>query len=203
MTFRLVFVVGCLGLLAACAGTQPTYYTLQPPLPSAPMVDSARNWTGFQIRKVTVPSQLDRRSVVLTVPPGAEVRLLNDSLWASPLPDELALALASGLQARLGAAQLADLGGKAPFWRLDVAVQRFESIYGQQAVLELSWAIQAVGFDAPSYRCRWLDVEPAASVPELVAAHRLLQGRLADVLAAQMQGKPVPADGVNRISCSG
>lgn len=200
---RPIPLLASLGLLAACAGAQPTYYTLLAPLPSAPAAAPVQGWAGFQVRRVEVPSQLDRRAVVLTVPPGAQVRLLNDSQWASPLPDELSLALASGLQSRLGVPQLADTGGKAAFWRLDMAVQRFESIYGERAALELSWSLRPVGFKAPAYQCRWLDSEPASSVSELIDAHRRLQGRLADALAAQMQGKTVPMGLVNSLSCMG
>lgn len=201
MMSRLVPVLAALGLLSACAGTEPTYYTLLGPLPSAPSAAPVSGWSGFQLRRVDVPSQLDRRPLVLTVPPGAQVRLLNDSQWASPLPDELSLALVSGLQSRLGVPQLADTAGKTPFWRLDVAVQRFESVYGERSTLELSWTLRPVGFKAPSYQCRWLDSEPASSVAELVDAHRRLQSRLADAVAAQMQGTPLPAALVNSATC--
>ncbi len=195
MMSRFLIPVAFAGLLTACASTTPTYYTLQAsnaaPVAAAP---STQVWKGFQLRRMDVPAQLDRRSFVLTQTAGGEVNLLNDSQWASPLPDEMSLALASGLQDRLGVPQLASAAPKTPLWQIDVLVQRFESVYGERATLELSWALTPVGFEGKVQQCRWLDSEPASSVPELVQAHRQLQQRWADALAAQMQGKPVPVN---------
>ena len=50
-------------------------------------------WKGFQLRRMDVPAQLDRRSVVLTHSSDGQVNLLNDSQWASPLPDEIVFGL--------------------------------------------------------------------------------------------------------------
>ena len=71
-------------------------------------------------------------------------------------------------------------------------MQRFESVYGERATLELSWTLSPSGFSAKTQQCRWLDSEPASSVPELVQAHRHLQQRWADALATQMQGETRP-----------
>lgn len=195
MMSRFLIPVAFAGLLTACASTTPTYYTLQAsnaaPAAAAP---STQVWKGFQLRRMDVPAQLDRRSLVLTQTAGGQVNLLNDSQWASPLPDEMSLALASGLQDRLGVPQLASAAAKTPLWQIDVLVQRFESVYGERATLELSWTLTPLGFEGKTQQCRWLDSEPASSVPELVQAHRQLQQRWADALAAQMQGKPVPVN---------
>lgn len=193
MMSRFLIPVVCATLLTACASPAPAYYTLQAShaVPAAAPV--AQAWKGFQLRRMDMPAQLDRRSFVLTQAAGGQVNLLNDSQWASPLPDEMSLALVSGLQDRLGVPQLASTAAKTPRWQIDVLVQRFESVYGERATLELSWALTPVGFEGKTQQCRWLDSEPASTVPELVQAHRHLQRRWADALAAQMQGKPVPA----------
>ncbi|MDV2115896.1 membrane integrity-associated transporter subunit PqiC [Alcaligenes faecalis] len=194
MMSRFLIPVVCAALLTACASSAPTYYTLQTPNAApAAVAPFTQAWKGFQLRRMDMPAQLDRRSFVLTQAVGGQVNLLNDSQWASPLPDEMSLALVSGLQDRLGVPQLASAAAKTPRWQIDVLVQRFESVYGERATLELSWALTPVGFEGKTQQCRWLDSEPASTVPELVQAHRLLQRRWADALAAQMQGKPVPA----------
>lgn len=202
MMSRFLIPVAIAGLLTACASTTPTYYTLQASTSTAVAAPVAQAWKGFQLRRMDVPAQLDRRSFVLTQSTGGQVNLLNDSQWASPLPDEMSLALVSGLQDRLGVPQLAGAAAKTPYWQIDVLVQRFESVYGERATLELSWALSPVGFEAKTRQCRWLDSEPAASVPELVQAHRQLQQRWADALAAQMQGKPVPVNLSKAMLCA-
>lgn len=194
MMSRFLIPVAFAGLLTACASTTPTYYTLQASNAAPAAAPVAQAWKGFQLRRMDVPAQLDRRSFVLTQTAGGQVNLLNDSQWASPLPDEMSLALVSGLQDRLGVPQLASAAPKTPLWQIDVLVQRFESVYGERATLELSWTLMPVGFEGKTQQCRWLDSEPASSVPELVQAHRQLQQRWADALAAQMQGKPVPVN---------
>ena len=184
MKSRFLIPVAFAGLLTACASTTPTYYTLQAsnaaPAAAAP---STQVWKGFQLRRMDVPAQLDRRSFVLTQTAGGQVNLLNDSQWASPLPDEMSLALASGLQDRLGVPQLASAAAKTPLWQIDVLVQRFESVYGDRATLELSWTLTPLGFEGKTQQCRWLDTEPASSVPELVQAHRILQELLVHACA--------------------
>ncbi|MBX6965816.1 membrane integrity-associated transporter subunit PqiC [Alcaligenes faecalis] len=194
MMSRFLIPVAFAGLLTACASTTPTYYTLQASNAAPAAAPAAQAWKGFQLRRMDVPAQLDRRSFVLTQTAGGQVNLLNDSQWASPLPDEMSLALVSGLQDRLGVPQLASAAPKTPLWQIDVLVQRFESVYGERATLELSWTLTPVGFEGNTQQCRWLDSESASSVPELVQAHRQLQQRWADALAAQMQGKPVPVN---------
>ncbi|QFY77591.1 hypothetical protein DUD43_07780 [Alcaligenes faecalis] len=202
MMSRFLIPVAFAGLLTACASTTPTYYTLQASNVSPAAVPAAQVWKGFQLRRMDVPAQLDRRSFVLTQTADGQVNLLNDSQWASPLPDEMSLALVSGLQNRLGVPQLASAAPKTPLWQIDVLVQRFESVYGERATLELSWTLTPVGFEGKTQQCRWLDSEPASSVPELVQAHRQLQQRWADALAAQIQGKPVPVNLSKAMLCA-
>lgn len=193
MMSRFLIPVAFAGLLTACASTTPTYYTLQASSAAPAAAPAAQQaWKGFKLRRMDVPAQLDRRSFVLTQTADGQVKLLNDSQWASPLPDEMSLALVSGLQDRLGVPQLASAAPKTPLWQIDVLVQRFESVFGERATLELSWTLTPMGFEGKTQQCRWLDSEPASTVPELVQAHRQLQQRWADALAAQMQGKPVP-----------
>ena len=195
MMSRFLIPVAFAGLLTACASTTPTYYTLQASSAAPAAAPAAQQaWKGFKLRRMDVPAQLDRRSFVLTQTADGQVKLLNDSQWASPLPDEMSLALVSGLQDRLGVPQLASAAPKTPLWQIDVLVQRFESVFGERATLELSWTLTPVGFEGKTQQCRWLDSEPASTVPELVQAHRQLQQRWADALAAQMQGKPVPVN---------
>lgn len=201
MMSRFLIPVAFAGLLTACASTTPTYYTLQASNAAPAAAPVAQAWKGFQLRRMEMPAQLDRRSFVLTQAAGGQVNLLNDSQWASPLPDEMSLALVSGLQDRLGVPQLASAAAKTPRWQIDVLVQRFESVYGERATLELSWTLTPVGFEGKTQQCRWLDSEPAATVPELVQAHRQLQQRWADALAAQMQGKPIAATLGKAMSC--
>src|SRR3546814_583190 len=138
------------GLLTACASTKPShYYTLLPSVPAqqTPAVNSPlRPDYAISVQAVQVPEQVDRPQIVVTDPQSTQVVPLNDSLWASPLSDEIGAALSDDLSRRLG---VLDLGvgvapESAPVWRVSLRVQRFESLYSQRALIDATWRLSPV-----------------------------------------------------------
>lgn len=192
-------------LCTACATTSPQYYTLKTPLSLQPAASSKEPaYQGFVIKQVDIPLQLDRRQIVLSRDGGAQVQLLNDFQWVSPLGDELQLALQSGLQARLAKPELATVLAGDKYWLLSVAVSGFDSVLGRHVAQEFSWNLQARGFEAPTYQCRFVQqAQTSADLEALVLAHQQLLGNMMDILTAQMNSQSYAgADGV-LLSCAG
>jgi len=196
--------------LAACAGSQPTYYyTLLPSSAGKEQAAGQPPSAGYAvlIESVAVPEQVDRPQIVLTDPQSTQVVPLNSSLWASPLPDELRRALADDLYRRLGVLNLASTGVPEglPAWKLFLDIQRFESLYDQEAVIDASWRLTPV--NQPSRRetiCRAEARVPVGQgMSALVTGHQQALQLLAGLMAAQLQKAGPPAADDSRIQLKG
>jgi len=146
MTPRRLLPLAVLGLLAACsAPAPPNYYTLVPDAQSAAAPAAGPGRAGvIDLMPVSVPAPIDIPQVVVRTGQG-EVVPLNGERWAGPLADEIRSALAARLASRLGMPVVQDLrpdpGTRA--WRVQVEVQRFDSLPGRQAVLDAVWRVRS------------------------------------------------------------
>ena len=190
------------GVLAACAGPQTShYYTLLPTASdNTPTGANVAPKYAVIVDPVSLPEQVDRPQIVLTDPHSAQVVPLNSSLWASPLRDELRRAAADDLYRRLGVLDLASTGlpEGLPAWRLFLDIQRFESRYNQQALIDASWQITPVnqrGKKAVICRAQ-ARVPVGQGMSSLVEGHREALQLLTGLMATQLQtGRlPVPED---------
>jgi uncharacterized lipoprotein YmbA len=144
---RLLLTATILAGLAACATDADRYYSLQPAASNG--VEHTRTGKdGFDyvvsVQPVQVPAQLDRSQIVLKGRSG-DVSVLNASLWASPLPEELRLAISSNLTRRLGVPDLplSVAPESLRVWSVDIDVQRFDSVYNAESVIDMTWRIQS------------------------------------------------------------
>src|SRR5690606_34628336 len=96
--------------------------------------------------------QVDRPQIVFTQPGAAQVIPLSSALWASPLPEQIQTALAAALSTRLGALDVpASVASyKLPLWKVTLQVHRFESVYQQRAVLDVSWQLTPTNIPSAS-----------------------------------------------------
>lgn len=197
--------VAMLLLSAACATKNPQYFTLKTPLSvQAGGTNQDSVYQGFVIKQVDIPLQLDRRQMVLSRSSGAQVQLLNDYQWVSPLGDELQLALQSGLQARLAKPELTTIIAGDKYWLLSLGVSGFDSVLGRRVAQEFSWNLQPRGFQAPSYQCRLVQqAQVSADLEALVQGHQGLLADMMDILAAQMNGKPYQLNSEAQMNCTG
>lgn len=184
-------------LLTACASApSSSYYTLRPV--AAPQAESVSSSFAISVPLVEIPEQVDRPQIVLSNANGTQVTLLNDSLWAAPLANEIRDALAQRLSQRLGVLELAarDAPKTLPLWVLDVTVQRFESIYGGQAVLEATWRqTPRQGAEGATAICRALITIPVQEgIPALVSGHQQALDKLSGLMADTLKARPVNAD---------
>lgn len=198
-----VLILSCLSLaamLTACASAPPSqYYTLSVPAASSQAAGASPTSPGFAISvpAVKVPEQVDRPQIVLNQVGGTQVALLNESQWAAPLADEIRTALSNELSRRLG---VLDVNVQAapdtlPLWLITVTVQRFESIYGGQAVLEATWRqVPRNGAKGKSAICRaQIEVPVEAGMPALVAGHQQAVRTLAGLMADKLSGQQMDA----------
>ncbi len=176
------------GGIAGCAGTTTVrWHTLLPSaLPAsaaagAPAADSRYVLAPFRLpAQVDAPQWLVRRA-------DDTVTLLEQDRWASPLRDELRLALTAGLAAAGAQEAIGERGpNEAAATRITVDWRRFESLLGREARQQGSYLLQPAA--GPVLRCDFLYVEPApGGIDALAQGQRKIVARMADDLASSMK----------------
>jgi uncharacterized lipoprotein YmbA len=93
---------------------------------------------------VSIPASVDQPQIVVQVAPN-RVEVEEFNRWAAPLSDSIARVVAGDLVVLLGTSEVvaAQLGNFNPDYQVTIAVQRFDSIRGQAAVLEAMWAVRS------------------------------------------------------------
>ena len=161
MTFPLkITVVGMLLLLAACSSTPITFHTLTPAHWNTATGAEAGS---IRIESITVPPQVDRPQIVIRQGDSG-VAILETQWWAASLADELRSALVD---------QLANSNPRQSML-LRLEVQRFDSVPGQYALLDVKWRLRpAGGTERPPLTCRTTLQSPAGpSIDNVVLAHQ-------------------------------
>ncbi|AKA84551.1 hypothetical protein VO64_4005 [Pseudomonas synxantha] len=146
-------------LLAACRSEPIAFHTLTP----AHWSNSSRaDAAGVRIDSISVPPQVDRAQIVVRQGDSG-LAILETQWWAASLADELRSALVD---------QLANSNPQQAV-ALRVEVQRFDSVPGQYALLDVRWRLRQVNGDHPALTCRSTLQSPAGpSIDELVLAHQ-------------------------------
>ena len=122
---------------------------------------------------VTVPASVDRPEFVVQVAPN-RVALDEFNRWAAPLDESIARAVAGDLAILLGTPRVATapLANFDPGFRVTINVQRFDSIPGQEVVIEAVWAVRtARGGEARTGRTMAREAVQDKSFDALAAAH--------------------------------
>ena len=146
-------------LLAACRSDPIQFHTLMPAYLSG---NSRSGAADIQIVGISVPPQVDRPQIVIRQG-NSGLAILETQWWAASLVDELRSALVG---------QLTNSTPSRKFSvRLDV--QRFDSVPGQYALLDVRWRLRQINGDRPALTCRTTLQSPAGpSIDELVVAHQ-------------------------------
>ena len=156
MTLKLTLVAVAL-LLGACRSDPIHYHTLSPAQP----VGQSRSGVDIQIEQVSVPPQVDRTQIVIRQG-NSGLAILETQWWGASLADELHSSLDE---------QLSNPGAPKALLRVDV--QRFDSIPGRYARMDVQWRLRNPGNDARPLTCRSsLQTPTGASIDELVTAHQ-------------------------------
>lgn len=154
-------------LLGACRSDPIHYHTLSPVQPAA----QARAGVDVQIEQLSVPPQVDRTQMVIRQGDSG-LAILETEWWGSSLADELRSSLDE---------QLSSPG--APRQLLRVEVQRFDSIPGRYARMDVHWRLRSHGNEAHALTCRSSLQTPAGgSIDDLVKGHQHNVRQFADLV---------------------
>lgn len=184
MAFPLkITLVTALLLLTACRSEPIQFHTLTPAQPSG---NSRTSAADIQIEGLSVPPQVDRPQIVIRQG-NSGLAILETEWWGASLSDELRTAL------------IDQLVNSNPQRKVSVRldVQRFDSIPGQYALIDVKWRLRNLGeSDNTLITCRsTLQTPSGPSIDELVAAQQNNVKRLAALInqAAAGTQKGCPA----------
>jgi len=170
--------------LAGCSSPPKTsFYTLRSA--AAPATADARLHYGVAIGPVGLPESLDRPQMVVRAG-GNQVTIAEFERWAGPLKNEIALAIAENLRPQLGGASVFTYpqGADADV-HVSVDVQRFESVLGEAATVEVLWQVRPAKGAPKSGRSTVREAAQGAGYDAVVAAHgRALAAVSRDIAAA-------------------
>jgi uncharacterized lipoprotein YmbA len=169
---------------AGCRSATSRFYTLEST--ATPDAGPLASY-GIVVGPVSVPASVDRPEFVVQVAPN---RIVVDEFnrWAAPLDDSIARTVAGDLAALLGTPRVATapLANFDPAFRVTINVQRFDSIPGQEVLLEAVWVVRkAKGGATRSGRTVAREAVQDKSFDALAAAHsRALATVSGDIAAA-------------------
>ncbi|WP_460124939.1 PqiC family protein [Pseudomonas sp. S2_C03] len=172
---KVTLVTACV-LLAACRSDPIQFHTLTP----APLGATARgNGSEIQIESLNVPPQVDRPQIVIRQG-NSGLAILETDWWAATLVDELRSAL------------IDQLANSAPQRKVSVRleVQRFDSIPGQYALMDVRWRLRSPGDgERATLNCRsTLQTPSGPSIDDLVLAQQQNVKRLAEAISKATGG---------------
>lgn len=180
---------------SACRASSPARFYILDPMATA---DGAPAGTyAVAVGPVSVPPVVDRPQFVVQVAPN-RIELDEFNRWASPLDDSIARVVAGNLTVLLGTPRVASgrlAAGLGPTYRVEIDVQRFESILGESVLVDAVWAVQK-GTTRGARSGRTIAREPVdgTGFDALAAAHsRALATISADIAGAirgEAGGKP-------------
>ena len=198
-------------LLAGCASTPDTYYTLAARadtaiIAPAPVLDGAPIF--IELAPVAVPERLARPQMVIRKAGArsAEVELLEQHRWASSFDSELRDALSSGIAARLGAID-ATKGARQPgqpAWRIAVQLRHFDAVENAHVDAAFSWTVRRSD-GARSAACQWSSREPVvAGIAALAQGAQRVTSSAAQAIArhvAALNAMKGDGDAAHAASC--
>ena len=171
-----IILVTALLLLAACRGDPIQFHTLTP---AQPGLAARNNGAEIQIEGISVPPQVDRPQIVIRQG-NSGLAILETEWWGASLVDELRSALVDQM--------VNNNPRRNVSVRLDV--QRFDSIPGQYALIDVKWRLRSLGESENALvTCRsTLQTPSGPSIDELVAAQQNNVKRLAALISQAAGG---------------
>jgi len=181
----------CIVTAAGCASAPARFYTLASTATAdgAPVAPYA-----VIVGPVSVPASVDRPEFVVQVAPN-RVEVDEFNLWASPLNDAIARAVAGDLAVLLATSDVAvaPLANFNPAYRVTINVQRFESIQGEAALVDAVWAVrQTAGGETRSGRTVARETVGGKDFDALAAAHSRALAALSGDIAAAIRAAATP-----------
>ncbi|MFP3565007.1 membrane integrity-associated transporter subunit PqiC [Paraburkholderia sp. SIMBA_030] len=169
-----------LAVLTACASPPARFYTLGTDSDSTIGNRTASPAFLIDMRPVKVPVAVARSQLVVQLN-AAQVKVLEDDRWASPLPDEIRNALLAALTRQASALDVHEVA--PPVYQVSVDVQRFESWPGSRALIDAVWSVRRSD-DRETLTCHSIVSQPvSAGYNAVVDGHRQAIRRIAAQIA--------------------
>jgi uncharacterized lipoprotein YmbA len=179
---------------AACGASTPSrFYTLESTV-TANDPPAARY--AVVIGPVSVPAAVDRPQLVVQVAPN-RVEIDEFNRWVAPLNDGIGRADAGDLAALLGTPDVAigPAAGVVPAYRVTLDVQRFESVPGTEALVDVIWVVRATADSAVrSGRTVSREAVSAPGIDALAAAHSRALARVSHDIAVAIRAEAASAE---------
>jgi uncharacterized lipoprotein YmbA len=182
---RLIILTCAVVLAAVVAGCgsspEPRFYTLDP----AAAAGDARD-VSVVVAQAAIPQAVDRPQIVVRAGEN-RVAIEEFQRWASPLKDEIPRVVALNLARLLGSARVASSVDAipSPDYRVLLDVQRFESVPGESATVEVLWTVRGKAGAVKSGRTLTREAPAGKDYSSLAAAHsRALAAVSRDIAAA-------------------
>ncbi|MCA3183129.1 MAG: membrane integrity-associated transporter subunit PqiC [Cupriavidus sp.] len=177
--------------LAGCASPEPRYYTLAAGATSASAAPApaATQPVWIEVAPVRVPERLNRAQLVVVDGNTGNVKLLDQSRWSSPLPDELRDALSQQLQGNLGAVDTYQQGisDVSPVFRITTEVVRLDAEPGERAGASIAWTVRRLPDGRVLSGRTEADLPAPGQVDGVVGAYRQIVATTASDIAAGVQ----------------
>lgn len=177
-----IIITGC--LLSACGSIPIEFYTLQAPAGSniAAAISTATpttNADGSPLRVVlaslSLPDRVSRPQLVVRRN-AQTVQILEQQRWAEPLNGAIQRVLADRLSEELGGVHVTlrnDYAQRDRALQLSVDVLQFESLPGQETILEVQWQWRnSAGALLKESKGLWREPVQGADSAALVAGHQ-------------------------------
>lgn len=185
-------------LVAGCAAPVIRYYSLTSPAAEpAPAATVSRAAYGLRLRVSEVPAEVNRIQLVVHDPASEPaVQVLNQSLWAASLRDQIQEQLSAATASVLGVPDLNRVPSPAgmPVRAVTVHVTRFDLVWAKRAVLEANWTDHRPGTKAARLCRAGISVPAGTGVAALVDGQRKALQMLARVVADSGSESVSPAN---------
>lgn len=173
-------------LLSACASVPRTYYSLNQDSPVNTINNAnTQNIKGIQLNIAQIPQQYDRPQLVIhdkSISP--EVYVLNDSLWVSPVNDQIQSTLSKDVAKYLGVADAKGLSSLQGIKVINVRIVSFDMVLNHGSHIQAYWA-EYLDKEKPVLCKATINVQsPATNVAELVDSQKLALRSLAALIAS-------------------
>jgi uncharacterized protein len=174
--------------IAGCGTSTPArFYTLDPTASSQGMPVHSSVIVG----PVTIPASVDQPQFVVQVATN-RVEVDESNRWIAPLNDGIARAVAGDLAVTLDTPVVATtpLANFNPDYRVAIDVQRFESVRGQDALVEAVWTVRKTASgETRSGRTLARENIQGDSFEAIAAAHSRALARVSDDIATTIRAE--------------
>jgi uncharacterized protein len=182
-----LFVIAITAVALSACGTSatPHFYSLAS---SATPVGAPSMQTTVMVGPVSVPAAVDQPQFVVQVAPN-QVDVDEFDRWDAPLADGIARTVAGDLSVLLADPNVATtpLADFNPAYTVIINVQRFESVKGEEALVDAVWVVRSAAGNTRSGRTVARETVQGEGFDALAAAHSRAMTKLSEDIAAAIR----------------